>query len=70
MEEAGMTRRQQMQLPAGIFCMFAGLILKRFGGESWPVLAIQILMFGCSIFLNIRYMLRLRVERSDRDGSV
>ena len=58
-----MTRKQQMQLPAGMAFMFAGLMLKRFGGESWPVLALQILMFLCSVFFNIRYMLLLRAER-------
>ena len=55
-----------MQLPAGMGFMFAGLMLRRFGGESWLVLALQILMFLCSVFFNIRYMLLLRAERDGR----
>jgi hypothetical protein len=63
-----MTRKEQMQLPAGMGCLFAGLMLKRFGGESYPALALQILMYGVSIFLNIRYMLKLRAERTRTGG--
>ncbi len=64
-----MTRKERMLLPAGMGCLFAGLMLKRFGGESYPVLALQIVMFGCSIFLNIRYMLKHRAERSWTRGN-
>jgi len=63
-----MTRKERMLLPAGMGCLFTGMLLKRFAGESYPVLALQIAMFGCSIFLNIRFMLKHRTERSRTDG--
>jgi hypothetical protein len=63
-----MTGRERMLLPAGMGCLFTGLILKRFAGDSYPVLALEIVLFGCSIFLNIRYMLKHRAERSRMDG--
>jgi hypothetical protein len=63
-----MTRRERMLLPGGMAFLFCGLMLKRFGGDSYPVIALQLLMFGASIFLNIRYMLKLRAERSRTGG--
>jgi len=59
-----MTRRERMLLPAGMGALFAGLMLKRFGGESWPVLVLMFVMYGVSIICNIKYMLRLREERA------
>jgi hypothetical protein len=59
-----MTRKERMLLPAGMGGLFAGLMLKRFGGESWPVLVLMFLFYGVSISCNIRYMLLLRDERA------
>jgi hypothetical protein len=63
-----MTRKEQLLLPAGMMCLFGGLMLKRYGGESYPLLALQIALFGVSSFLNIRYMLKHRADRSRIDG--
>lgn len=63
-----MTRKEKMMLPAGMGCLFAGFMLKKFAGESYPVIALQILIFGVSIFLNIRHMLKLRAERLLKKG--
>ena len=63
-----MTRKEQLQLPAGMGFLLAGMLLQRFGGTSYPVLAIQILFFLASIVLNIRFMLKLREERSEKGG--
>ncbi len=40
-----------------------------YGGESYPVITLQILIFGASISLNISYMLKLRAERSRTGGN-
>ena len=40
-----MTRKEQLQLPAGMGFLLAGMLLQRFGGTSYPVLDIQILFF-------------------------
>jgi hypothetical protein len=64
-----MTKRERMQLPLGMAFLFVGLMLKRFGGEGWLAIALQILMFGASIFFNIRFMLRLRAERARTGGN-
>ncbi len=63
-----MTRKEKMLLPAGMGCLFAGFMVKRFSGESYPMIALQIAMFGCSIFLNIRHILKLRSDRARNTG--
>lgn len=66
--EGSMTRKEKMMLPAGMGCLFAGFILKRVAGDSYPMIGLQILLFGVSIFFNIRHMLKLRAERSAKGG--
>ncbi len=63
-----MTKREKMLLPVGMGCLFAGLMIKRLCGDSYPVIALQIILFGASIVLNIRHMLKLRAERSHASG--
>jgi hypothetical protein len=58
-----MTRRERMMLPAGMACLFAGLMLKRHGGEGYLPLILQPILYGASIFMNIRFMLKHREER-------
>jgi hypothetical protein len=61
-------RKERLLLSVCMVCLLAGLVLKRFGGESWIVLALRLAITGTFFFFIIRIMLKLRAGRLRAEG--